>query len=107
MPPVLQSTVRQRIWLPAFAVYLAIAPLHAQDTRTSESKASPAKKGYRTAQLLYLDITTDKTGAVARVDFINKVPDDIQAWIRRETMGRHFGIANHTYRRAVELQVPR
>ena len=79
----------------------------AQNKSAPGSKPPSTGKGYKTAQLLYLDITTDQTGAVSRVEFINKVPDDIQAWIRNKIMGRHFGIANHTYRRVVELQVPR
>jgi hypothetical protein len=80
---------------------------HADDKRAVPSNSPPARKQYRTAQLLYLDITTDKTGAVERVEFINKVPDNVQAWIQHEIMGHHFGIANHTYRRVVELQVPK
>jgi hypothetical protein len=40
---------------------------------------------------LYLQITTDKTGAVARVDFLNKVADYVQEWIRNKIMGQHFG----------------
>lgn len=89
------------------AACLTISPGHAEDTRTADSKSPPARQQFRTAQLLYLDITTDQTGAVSRVDFINKVPDNIQNWVRREIMGRHFGVANHTYRRVVELRVPR
>ena len=91
----------------ASAICLAITSARAEDPRITEAKSPPAAKGSRTAQLLYLDITTDKTGAVARVDFLNKVPDDVQNWIRREIMGHHFGAANHLYRRVVELRVPR
>lgn len=79
----------------------------AQNKSASESKPPSTAKSYKTAQLLYLDITTDQTGAVSRVEFVNKVPDDVQAWVRGKVMGKHFGIANHTYRRVVELQVPR
>jgi hypothetical protein len=78
-----------------------------KETGLIPSNSPPTKKQYRTAQLLYLDITTDKTGAVAHVDFINKVPVNVQAWIRHEIMGRHFGIANHAYRRVVELKIPK
>jgi hypothetical protein len=104
MPPVLQFSLRQTIVLRAFAsaICLVIIAARAEDTRTAESKSPPARKQYRTAQLVYLDITTDKTGAVARVDFLNKVPDDVQNWIRSEIMGRHFCVANHSYRRVVE-----
>lgn len=53
---------------------------------------------------LYLDITTDKTGAVARVDFLNKVPDYLQEDIRKKIIGRHFGEPNHTFRRHVDYE---
>jgi hypothetical protein len=39
---------------------------------------------------LYLDITTDKSGAVARVDFLNKVPDYMQEEVRSKIMGKYF-----------------
>jgi hypothetical protein len=89
------------------ATCLAFTAAGAQSTHTSASKSPSTGKSYKTAQLLYLDITTDNTGAVSRVEFINKVPADVQAWVRSKTIGQNFGIPNHTYRRVVELRVPR
>ena len=54
---------------------------------------------------LCVDITTDKTGAVTRVDFLNKVPVEVQEEVRKKIMGRHFGVPNHCYRRHVEYKL--
>jgi hypothetical protein len=84
-----------------FAVACA-APAHAEPN--SRATPTPAKKIPRRGSI-YVDVTTDATGAVSRLEFINKVPVEIQEWIKRETLGKHFGIPNHTYRRAVDYEL--
>jgi hypothetical protein len=92
-----------RKWLAlAFASCAIIGAVVAEDQRGTKATPSQPKRHIRNMGAIYLDITTDKTGVVSRVDFLNKIPDYVQEKIRKEIMGKHFGIPNHTYRRHVE-----
>jgi hypothetical protein len=53
---------------------------------------------------IYVDVGTDSTGAVDRLVFLNKVAPEVQEWLRKETLGHHFGLPNHTYRRHIEYE---
>jgi|KBSMisStandDraft_5_1062788.scaffolds.fasta_scaffold1528311_2 hypothetical protein len=54
---------------------------------------------------IYVDIKTDSTGAVANIVFLNKVAPEIQERIRSQTLGRHFGLPNYSYRRHVQYEL--
>lgn len=96
-------------WTAAMAVFIAFDIANAQSG--GRATAAPAASPTPRAKIprhgaVYVDVITDKTGAVARLDFLNNVPAEVQEWMRSKTLGRHFGVPNHTYRRHVEYDLP-
>jgi hypothetical protein len=83
-----------------FLILLTAA--RAEDPQNPQATSSRSKRHLRNMGALFLEITTDKTGAVARVDFLNHPPDYVQERIRKEIIGKHFGAPNHTFRRHVD-----
>jgi hypothetical protein len=77
------------------------------EPKSSKQPAAARQSDFPNNGTIYVDIETDKTGAVARLIFLNDVPIPIQEDIKKNTMGRHFGVPNHTYRRHVRYEVPK
>ncbi len=87
----------------ASVLCLAAVPLFAEDHGSPAPRTSPTPKPHREEGAVYLDITTDKTGSVEKVEFLNRVPQYVKDEITSKIMGRRFGVPNHTYRRHVRF----
>ena len=89
----------------ALALFIALDTSYGQSVKP-ESRATPSqKRNFPKMGAIYVNVITDETGAVARLDFLNEVPAEIQEDIRRKTLGRHFGVPNHSYRRNILYEV--
>ena len=88
----------------AIALFMAVDAAHGQSEHSSHATSSP-KRGFPKEGAVYVDVITDTTGAVTRLDFLNSVPAEVQEWIRKKILGRHFGVPNHRYRRHVRYEV--
>jgi hypothetical protein len=91
-------------WALAVALFITFDAAHGQSDRGGQAKSSPTP-GFPKRGAVYVDVITDKTGAVERLDFLNNVPAEIQKWIREKTLGHHFGVPNHSYRRHIQYEV--
>jgi hypothetical protein len=88
----------------AIALVTAAHAISGQPERGGQSASTP-KPSTPPRGGIFVDVETDSTGAVARLIFLNKVPPEIQEWIRKKTLGRHFGVPNHSYRRHVQYEL--
>ncbi|HEY0369533.1 MAG TPA: hypothetical protein VGC85_08050 [Chthoniobacterales bacterium] len=86
--------------LPLFSAITRVSAEPKQGSATTQSSSKIPKTG-----AIYVDVTTDEKGNVARLEFLNRLAPEIQEYIRKQTLGKHFGVPNHTYRRHIEYEL--